>query len=98
LLERENRPTAIFASSDLQALGVLHSAHQLGLDVPGDVAVVGFDGTKESEYCWPALTVVAQPIQEMAAAAVGLVLSDNRSTEHHMFQPQLILRRSCGCP
>jgi LacI family transcriptional regulator len=98
LLEGENRPTAVFASSDLQALGVLHAAYQLGLDVPGDVAVMGFDGTQESEYCWPALSVVAQPIPEMAVAAVGLVLQADPSKDHHLFQPQLILRRSCGCP
>jgi LacI family transcriptional regulator len=62
LLRSRNPPTAVFASSDLQAIGLLRAAHERGLNVPGDLAVVGFDGTKESEYCWPPLTVVAQPI------------------------------------
>jgi len=46
--------------------------------VPEDLAVIGFDGTKESEFCWPPLTVVAQPIQEMARTAVQLVLDESR--------------------
>ena len=46
--------------------------------VPEDLAVVGFDGTKESAFCWPPLTVVAQPIAEMARTAVRLVLDPGR--------------------
>ena len=46
--------------------------------MPEDLAVVGFDGTKESAFCWPPLTVVAQPIAEMARTAVRLVLDPGR--------------------
>jgi LacI family transcriptional regulator len=97
LLSSPNPPTAIFASSDLQAVGVLRAAHELGLRVPEDLAVIGFDGTKESEYCWPPLTVVAQPIQEMARTAVQLVLDDQPAEGYRAFSGELVIRRSCGC-
>jgi LacI family transcriptional regulator len=97
LLGAPNPPTAIFASSDLQAVGVLRAAHERGLRVPEDLAVIGFDGTKESEFCWPPLTVVAQPIREMARMAVQLVLDDQRAVGYTAFGGQLIVRQSCGC-
>ena len=97
LLSSSNPPTAIFASSDLQAVGLLRAAHERGLRVPEDLAVIGFDGTKESEFCWPPLTVVAQPIQEMARTAVQLVLDDQRPQGHTSFAGELVLRQSCGC-
>lgn len=97
LLQTSTPPTAVFASSDLQAVGLLRAAHERGLRVPEDLAVVAFDGTKESEFCWPPLTVVAQPIQAMAEAAVRLVLDRDRPESHLDFEPRLIVRRSCGC-
>jgi DNA-binding LacI/PurR family transcriptional regulator len=62
LLARSDRPTAIFASSDTQALGVLEAARAVGLDVPGDVSVVGFDDVEVSGYA--GLTTVRQPLFE----------------------------------
>ncbi len=97
LLNTATPPTAIFASSDLQAIGLLRAAYERGLRIPEDLAVIAFDGTKESEFCWPPLTVVAQPIEEMAEAAVLLLLDRNRRDEHVPFQPRLVIRRSCGC-
>lgn len=97
LLDSRNRPTAIFASSDLQAIGLLRAAHERGIRVPEDLAVVAFDGTKESEFCWPPLTVVAQPIREMARAAVSLVLDKTRPTTRASFDGTLVVRQSCGC-
>ena len=92
-----NPPTAIFASSDLQAVGLLRAAHERGLRVPEDLAVVAFDGTKESEFCWPPLTVVAQPIAEMARTAVRLVLDESRPESYEQFVGELVIRQSCGC-
>jgi LacI family transcriptional regulator len=97
LLSSPSPPTAIFASSDLQAVGVLRAAHERGVRVPEDLAVIGFDGTKESEFCWPPLTVVAQPIQEMAKTAVRLVLDEERPEGHTRFAGKLVVRQSCGC-
>ena len=69
--------SAIFASSDLQAVGLLKAIREHGLSVPDDIAVVSFDGTAESEYCSPPLTVVQQPIREMAIRAVDRVLAND---------------------
>lgn len=97
LLNTATPPTAIFASSDLQAIGLLRAAYERGLRIPEDLAVIAFDGTKESEFCWPPLTVLAQPLQQMADAAVALILDRDRGDEHVPFEPRLIVRRSCGC-
>ena len=97
LLSSPKPPSAIFASSDLQAVGLLRAAHERGVRVPEDLAVIGFDGTKESEFCWPPLTVVAQPIQQMARTAVQLVLDEERSEAFMSFVGELVVRQSCGC-
>ncbi len=99
LLTARNPPAAIFASSDLQAVGVLRAARDLRLRVPEDVAVVAFDGTVEAEYAWPPMTVARQPVREMATRAVQRLLSAERPAENHeSFPMHLIIRRSCGCP
>ena len=91
-------PDAVFAISDLQAIGILRALHEAGVRVPEDVAIVSFDGTSESEYSWPALTVVRQPIAAMARAAVAAVLNPSQATaEHNTFNTDLVIRRSCGC-
>jgi LacI family transcriptional regulator len=97
LLTSSSPPTAIFASSDLQAVGLLRAAHERGLRVPQDLAVIGFDGTKESEFSWPPLTVVAQPIQQMAQTAVRLVVDEQRPEGYTRFVGELVVRQSCGC-
>ncbi|GAB2569904.1 LacI family DNA-binding transcriptional regulator [Microlunatus antarcticus] len=98
LLDSPDPPTAVFACSDLLAVGLLRAGHERGLALPGDLAVVSFDGTKEAEYSWPPLTVVAQPIAAMAREAVSLALDPTRPTPHQQFQGTLVVRRSCGCP
>lgn len=74
LLRLPNRPTAIFAGNDLQALGVLHAAAALGIAVPGDLSVVGFDDLAIAELASPRLTTIHQPLREMAEQATRLVL------------------------
>ena len=74
LLARPDRPTAIFAGSDYQALGVLRAAHDLGLRVPEDLSVVGYDDLPVVSWISPALTTVRQPLREMAATATRIVL------------------------
>lgn len=97
LIARE-LPDAVFATSDLQAIGILRALHEADVRVPEDVAIVSFDGTSESEYSWPALTVVRQPIAAMARAAVAAVLNPSQATaEHNTFNTDLVIRRSCGC-
>lgn len=74
-LPLEKRPTAIFAASDQMAYGVLTAAEEYGLSVPGDIALVGFDGDRPSTYTRPPLTTVRQPYFEMGQRGVALLLS-----------------------
>ncbi|GAA1976420.1 LacI family DNA-binding transcriptional regulator [Isoptericola halotolerans] len=74
LLDRADRPTAIFAGSDMQAMGVLRAAQELGLRVPADLSVVGYDDLPIARWTSPALTTVRQPLTEMASAATRIVL------------------------
>jgi LacI family transcriptional regulator len=97
LLCSSSPPRAIFANSDLQAIGLLRAAHERGLPAPEDLAVIGFDGTKEPELCWPPLTAVAQPIQEMARMAVELVLAKQQPEDFTSFVGERVVRQSCGC-
>lgn len=75
LLERKDRPTAIFASNDLQAFGVYEAARAQGLTVPDDISVVGFDDVPSASWMGPRLTTVRQPVIEMAEQATRLVLA-----------------------
>lgn len=97
MLSRDDRPTAVFVSSDTQAVGFLRAAHELGLRVPTDVALVSFDGTDEGRFSWPSLTTVHQPTRAMAEAAVDGVLQPVERPEHRLFAMDLVVRASCGC-
>lgn len=100
------RPTAVICSSDHMALGVLREAHQRGLSVPGDLSVVGFDDIPLASYCSPALTTLAQPIEEMAGAAVEELVHrldpDRRRRPAgnftRVFRPRLVVRESTSAP
>ncbi|MDQ7994160.1 MAG: LacI family DNA-binding transcriptional regulator, partial [Propionicimonas sp.] len=74
LLTLADPPTAIFAGSDLQALGVYEVARGLGLRVPEDLSVVGYDDIKVSEWVSPRLTTVHQPLRRMGAEAARIVI------------------------
>jgi DNA-binding LacI/PurR family transcriptional regulator len=78
LLSRAERPTAIVAGNDLQALGVYQAARALGLRIPADLSVVGFDDLPIAALVDPPLTTVRQPLTEMAAAATELALTLGR--------------------
>jgi LacI family transcriptional regulator len=96
LLARRDRPTAIFVSSDLQTYGAMHAIHEHQLRIPEDIAVASFDGNAGSAHTWPPLTLVQQPVQAMAEAAMAAMLIGEPPT-HTLFEMDLILRRSCGC-
>lgn len=80
LLRRPDRPTAIFACNDLQALGVYQAARALGLRIPTDLSVVGFDDLPMAALVDPALTTVHQPLVEMASTATELALALGRGS------------------
>ncbi|MGO4595264.1 LacI family DNA-binding transcriptional regulator [Leifsonia sp. 2TAF2] len=74
LLEAAERPTAIVCGNDMQALGVYDAAFALGLDVPRDLSVVGFDDAPSAAWARPPLTTIHQPLQKMAEEATKLAL------------------------
>jgi LacI family transcriptional regulator len=74
-LDLAEPPTAIFASNDDMAAGVLAVAHDRGLDVPGALSVAGFDDTTLARMVWPKLTTVRQPTRDLARAAAELLLA-----------------------
>ena len=75
LLARRPRPTALFASSDQQAIGALRAAADLGLSVPQDLSVVGFDDIPLSDLVSPRLTTVRQAVSELSRVAVKTLIS-----------------------
>ncbi|MEU6211994.1 LacI family DNA-binding transcriptional regulator [Streptomyces sp. JL4002] len=103
VLARPDRPTAIFCATDDQAIGVLRAARELRIDVPGELAVAGFDDVKEAALTDPPLTTIASDRPAMARAAVDLVLDDglrvagSRRERLKQFPSALVVRRSCGC-
>ncbi len=92
LLEHPHRPTAIFAGSDLQAMGVYEAARQLGLRIPEDLSVVGFDDVQTASFLGPALTTVRQPLQDMARTSVRMLAE--ALTTNDVLQPHVILPTS----
>lgn len=102
LLELEDPPTAIFAGSDSVAVGVLRSARRRGLEVPGDLSVVGFDDTYNAMWVEPPLTTVRQPLRQMGrvAARTALELAAGRVPDSHHVQlaTSLVVRDSTAPP
>lgn len=75
LLAQAVRPTAIFAQNDDMAAGAIMAAHDLGLHVPADVSVAGFDDSAIAKIVWPRLTTIHQPVFDMARAATDMLLA-----------------------
>ncbi len=102
LLALDDPPTAVFAFNDMVAIGVTQVARAHGLRVPGDLSIVGFDDTLESEIVTPSLTTVRQPLAEMGRMAVALLirlLAHQRIEALHIeLQTQLVVRESTGPP
>jgi LacI family transcriptional regulator len=106
LLGLAQRPTAVFASNDDMAAAVVAIAHRLGLDVPGDLTVAGFDDTALATTIWPELTTVRQPITAMAEEAVQslvrLIRAQRNGTpeapEHVVTKHTLVRRQSDAAP
>jgi LacI family transcriptional regulator len=99
LLALEQRPTAVFAGSDRQALGVLEAAEEVGLKVPEDLSVVGFDDVEVARYA--GLTTVAQPLEESGKRGANLLLGSlegkgGGGTER--LGLRLIVRRTTAAP
>ncbi len=96
LLSYPRRPTAIFASNDDMAAGVLTVAHEKGIGVPDDLSVAGFDDTPLAQLVWPPLTTIRQPTRELAFAAASLLFERVEGVEHRRLQHELVVRGSVG--
>ena len=92
--------TALVCASDPLALGAVRAARRLGLQVPGDVSVVGFDDSAFMRYTDPPLTTVRQPIEAMGRAAVDRLVSQLEGRRDGpgelLFAPELVVRGSTG--
>jgi DNA-binding LacI/PurR family transcriptional regulator len=102
LLQRPDPPTAIFAANDLQALGIYEAARQLGVRIPQDLSVVGFDDLSFTQWSGPPMTTVRQPLVQMGAAAADLVLelASGRQPDSNRIElaTTLIIRQSTAPP
>jgi LacI family transcriptional regulator len=108
LLSSADRPQAIFAASHLKAIGVLRAAKELGLSVPEDVSLISFDDMPWAPFLSPPLTVIKQPVMDMATDAVECLVQrintrfdQSQGNQHdlvdqRLYRPKLIIRESCG--
>ena len=90
--------TAIFCANDTIALGVMHAARSYGLDVPGDLSVVGFDDIPEAQHFWPPLTTVAIDFAELGRRCVELLTPVDAALRPVDLTPQLVVRGSTSRP
>ncbi len=99
LLSLTPSPTALFASNDSMALGVLRGVHEAGLQVPEDLALVGFDDIPTARFATPSLTTVRTPTLELGRRAMDALLDASASNQptHRTLDTQLVRRESCGC-
>jgi LacI family transcriptional regulator len=102
LLALPDRPTAVFSASDVMALGAMRAVAEAGLSIPGDVALIGFDGIERAATSTPPLSSIAQPVAELGRQAVSMLLQRIESPAapamHRYLPTELCLRESCGCP
>jgi LacI family transcriptional regulator len=101
LLRMRTRFTAVFAANDLSAIGAMTALREHGLQVPGDVSVVGFDDIHVASYTSPKLTTVRQPIYDMGRAAAKLLIDARRKKvslkdKTTIFDGELVVRESTG--
>ncbi|MGN6327276.1 LacI family DNA-binding transcriptional regulator [Pseudolysinimonas sp.] len=102
LLTRRGEFTAVFASNDQMALGVVHAATELGLQVPEDLSVVGFDDIPEAKHFTPPLTTVRQDFRVLGRHAIDVLLADIEGGPapwpSALEMPELVVRRSTAPP
>lgn len=100
LLQSKNPPTAIFACNDDMATGVIRVAHQLGVNIPQELSVAGFDDIPLARQVYPALTTIRQPVRSMAEAAVEILMDQvrarNSAAQKRIVEAELRVRESTG--
>jgi len=102
LMALDPRPTAVFASNDDMAAGILSVCHESGIAVPGQLSIAGFDDVDLARHVWPALSTVHQPTAEIAASAVDLLVDRLDGVQiadpHRTLEVRLVERASTGPP
>lgn len=98
LLTKPTRPTALFATSDVKALGTYEAARALGLSIPDDLSIVGYDDLQFAKWAGPPLTTIRQPLSDMAKEAAQLVIrlrsEPRKTTDRLELATTLIVRNS----
>jgi LacI family transcriptional regulator len=89
-------PTAIFASNDDMAAGVLAVAHDRGMDVPAELSVAGFDDTTLARTVWPPLTTIHQPMADLARTATEILIAGGDITHRRL--PHTLVERASVAP
>ena len=101
LMAESERPTALFAISDYRALHLLNACRRLGLDVPGQISICGYDDIWDASAVEPGLTTVHHPRYELGQLAVErlcAMIHDKESPSDHVVRPHLVVRESCAPP
>ena len=105
LLELEQRPTAIFCSNDDMAAAAMAMGHGMGIRIPDELTVVGFDDTPMATTLWPELTTIRQPVTAMGKAAVALMLEEVRARRNgrhhdatHQVMKHALVKRQSSAP
>lgn len=101
LLDMKERPTAIFCSNDEMAVGAVLACRERGLSVPEEMSIAGFDDAPGTQFVYPALTTVRQPIGDIGSAAVRALIQmieGRQPEEHPPFTTELVVRDSTSCP
>jgi LacI family transcriptional regulator len=100
LLSRPERPTAIFACNDEMAAGVYKAAQRMGISIPNELSVVGYDDSPLASQLWPAMSTVRLPVRDVGRQAAGLLLAQDGPARTAMaaVTPHLVVRDSCLPP
>ena len=100
LLDLEEIPTAVFVASDVVAFGAMQAVKDRGMDIPGDMALVGFDDVSIAKYVEPPLTTIKLPAYDLGWKAGQLALSlidhEKPGASSQLLETELVIRESCG--
>jgi DNA-binding LacI/PurR family transcriptional regulator len=102
LLDREQRPTAIFGYNDLSAIGVMQAARERGIDIPSELSIIGFDNTYLCKIVVPKLSSVSMPVHELGKKVMDLLIQKIEGVEnakqHVRLLPELVIRDTTAPP
>ena len=92
--------TAVFSQNDRMAIGAIRALREAGRRIPDDMAIVGYDDIPPASYCYPPLTTVRQPMQEVGRLAtkllVEMIQEPDMDRQETLLKPYLIRRATCG--